>query len=676
MKLVSLFLTVSLFMTAQDFTVFADSISENVVIEEEEQEHKNNEAEDYVGETNQSEDFSDEKDLDMEEGAVSENAVQASQEGPANPVHHHGGRMENDYTDWSYVYFGSYPQSTISDSKTISDINKAIYQAGVEGDVGIDVWVDGTKYRRISKTEANYENGHMYSSYHYFKWERIKWRVLKNDGNTLFLVADKALDCKNYNEDNVNVTWENSTIRNWLNNSFYITAFSNNEQAAIIEQTIENKDNDTYDTEGGNDTKDKIFLLSESEATDVKWCEDGWSDGGFCPTVSRESRSRHMKTSDYAYARGVNICEAWNCSNELLIDNCSWWLRSPGWKSNNAMFVYSTGDICLNGTVGWGSGSVAMEYSGICPALRIKLSSDPNTPEPWYMTDDGTSGDGGGVPSKVYPVLCTVAGGEHHEEQMVALSTETEGADIYYTINGTQPSKENGILYTGEILIGEDITLKAVAVKEGLIDSEIFERSFTFTPPKPKDVYVPEVEVTEPESGSVDDEEVFRFFPGSWSQQGTAFPVTVTKLTDVDGSYQLRFAIGIARANWLDKDTEWNRYKKNVKAMINEIDEVASSERLKNLPEGTLVSCYSAPKKFLNKPQLSAIGYYQMNVDKNGNIVKNTGMAQVDAKWSGSADWKFATPIGPMYLSLGASGKITGRLGLSYELPDDNSSER
>ena len=82
-----------------------------------------------------------------------------------NPVHHcvtiEG---DADYTDWSYVYFGSYPQSEVIGDELTTAIIKANY------DDNGDAWVKGKKYRRIC-TDSGYSN------YKYFRWERIKWKV-------------------------------------------------------------------------------------------------------------------------------------------------------------------------------------------------------------------------------------------------------------------------------------------------------------------------------------------------------------------------------------------------------------------------------------------------------------------------------------------------------------------
>jgi hypothetical protein len=64
----------------------------------------------------------------------------------------------------------------------------------------------------------------------------------------------------------------------------------------------------------------------------------------------------------------------------------------------------------------------------------------------------------------------------------VELTTETEGADIYYTLDGTDPdpdSDSGSIKYENPIPINEDITIKAIAVKEGMTNSGIMEAAYT-----------------------------------------------------------------------------------------------------------------------------------------------------------------------------------------------------
>ena len=55
----------------------------------------------------------------------------------------------------------------------------------------------------------------------------------------------------------------------------------------------------------------------------------------------------------------------------------------------------------------------------------------------------------------------------------------TDGAEIYYTIDGSVPSAENGTLYTEPLTIEVSTWLRAIAVKEGFEDSILTEAAYT-----------------------------------------------------------------------------------------------------------------------------------------------------------------------------------------------------
>ncbi len=61
----------------------------------------------------------------------------------------------------------------------------------------------------------------------------------------------------------------------------------------------------------------------------------------------------------------------------------------------------------------------------------------------------------------------------------VTLNSLTMGAAIRYTTNGTIPSRTNGILYDGPILLNTSATVKAIGYKAGAMDSEALSSDFT-----------------------------------------------------------------------------------------------------------------------------------------------------------------------------------------------------
>ena len=171
----------------------------------------------------------------------------------------------------------------------------------------------------------------------------IEWIVMKNEGNQVLLLSKYVLDAKPYNnEEWGDVTWETSDIRQWLNNEFYTTAFNKAEKAKIQTSLTKNEDNSKYGTSGGNDTEDKVFLLSEKEAE----------------TLFSNDDERIAKVTGYAEKSGVYVNEekvAW------------WWLRSPGRYSSSAAVVGSDGWVYGDGSI------VSGAYDGVRPALHLNI---------------------------------------------------------------------------------------------------------------------------------------------------------------------------------------------------------------------------------------------------------------------------------------------------------------
>ena len=175
----------------------------------------------------------------------------------------------------------------------------------------------------------------------------IEWIVMKNEGNQVLLLSKYVLDAKSYNEGWEDFTWETSDIRQWLNTEFYTTAFNKAEKAKIQTSLIKNEDNSEYGTNGGNDTEDKVFLLSEKEAD----------------TLFSNDDERIAKATEYAEKSGVYINES---SEEK---GTWWWLRSPGRNSYYAAVVYYSGWVYRHGF------SVYYNYDGVRPALHLNLQS-------------------------------------------------------------------------------------------------------------------------------------------------------------------------------------------------------------------------------------------------------------------------------------------------------------
>lgn len=74
--------------------------------------------------------------------------------------------------------------------------------------------------------------------------------------------------------------------------------------------------------------------------------------------------------------------------------------------------------------------------------------------------------------NKVIAPVYSIKGGSFPEAQTVSMSTSTAGADIYYTIDGSQPTQES-ILYATPVGIATSCTVKAAAFKDGMDSSYV-----------------------------------------------------------------------------------------------------------------------------------------------------------------------------------------------------------
>ena len=174
--------------------------------------------------------------------------------------------------------------------------------------------------------------------------EPLEWIVLKTEGGRAMLITRYLIDARAYHEAFVNMTWSECTLRQWLNDTFLNEAFSREEQARIQEVLVVNDDNPHYSTRGGEDTMDRVFLLSEAELLE------------FFP----EQEQRTCQATEYAKAQGAYVDE--NNGNSW------WWLRSPGVRPVDACGVRADGRIS-----GYGSRDVNRPSGSLRPVIWVTM---------------------------------------------------------------------------------------------------------------------------------------------------------------------------------------------------------------------------------------------------------------------------------------------------------------
>ncbi|MBR1741674.1 MAG: hypothetical protein IJ733_07335, partial [Lachnospiraceae bacterium] len=165
----------------------------------------------------------------------------------------------------------------------------------------------------------------------------IKWRVLSVEGSEALLLADQNLDSQKYSASG-SVSWENSSIRTWLNSTFMEEAFTAKEQESIKQSGV---------------AEDKIYLLSAEEASSAVY---GFEETGTA------SETRTSKNTAYA----TEYANAITSSAEGYEENGCWWLRSDE-AGTVAGFVKEDGSILYQ--------KVNSAGYAVRPALRVALSA-------------------------------------------------------------------------------------------------------------------------------------------------------------------------------------------------------------------------------------------------------------------------------------------------------------
>ena len=294
------------------------------------------------------------------------------------------------------IYFGLYPQTKVTDKSLISTLNtkagtlptsKNIYnwtdygyyiESNIESYmyyIDIDNDSDGTyDYRGVYFTQyrpyntdtiASYtnqeDNGYNTNTTYWFKYEKVKWNILKTENGKALIVSDLILDSQDYNytygkrskatdyqgnSTKGNIYANNymySHIRSWLNETFYETAFNSLERIIIETTTVDNSASSTGSETNKyacSNTNDKMFLLSYKEAT----------------TYYSSDSERQARGTDYAKSQGLYV-------NSY---KSPYWLRSPDYNSGDfAWRVFSDGYILNYG--------VRNTINGVRPACWINL---------------------------------------------------------------------------------------------------------------------------------------------------------------------------------------------------------------------------------------------------------------------------------------------------------------
>ena len=175
--------------------------------------------------------------------------------------------------------------------------------------------------------------------------EEIEWIVLDVQEGKALLISRYALDCQKYNSARTDITWEECTLRSWLNETFLNEAFSAEEREQIQISKVTAGKNPSYSTVPRNDTMDQVFLLSINEANQY----------------FAANSARQCIPTAYAEMNG--------CYVDSYNGTCWWWLRSPG------NYTKYAADVLVDGSVNGDGTGVVNDDGAVRPVLWINPAS-------------------------------------------------------------------------------------------------------------------------------------------------------------------------------------------------------------------------------------------------------------------------------------------------------------
>ncbi len=208
------------------------------------------------------------------------------------------------------------------------------------------------------------------------KKEPIQWRILEidEDKQALFLLSEYIIDAQPYHTKDFDITWASSSLRKWLNTTFMNQAFSQNEQLQILTTHVENPDDPSWSGAReeynpnefcggrcievslsewhsiGDDTEDKIFLLSQANVVEPYQENVGWPEADeqdaviyhangryYSAASSRTVPTKHALLNGFYYYKSyypdpdMKYYDQETC--EVISEECEtiWWLRGDSY---------------------------------------------------------------------------------------------------------------------------------------------------------------------------------------------------------------------------------------------------------------------------------------------------------------------------------------------------------
>ncbi len=309
---------------------------------------------------------------------------------------------ENVYSPYTRVSkftieFGEYPQYMVDPSYSKELYNKLCSMVEIPTDTNSNGWtsygyylynkvanymwfIDVTteegryrgvyfsKYRPISLSgsgasdySSQDEVGFKTDTLYWFEYSTISWTVMKEEDGKALLMCQTIIDSQNFyiDQSSRSNNYAESTIRAWLNDTFYETAFNDLQKRLILLTEVDNSAKTTSAESNKyvcQNTYDYIFLPSYMDMLS--------SDYGFSQSANEMDTARLKKCTNYAYAMGIHSTST---QQGTMFGDGSYLLRSPSPD-------YST-SICSVNAYGnlYTTTVVTQTSTGVVPMLWISL---------------------------------------------------------------------------------------------------------------------------------------------------------------------------------------------------------------------------------------------------------------------------------------------------------------
>lgn len=186
--------------------------------------------------------------------------------------------------------------------------------------------------------------------------ENIEWVVLDVQDGKALILSKYGLTFKPYHTSETAITWEECSLRGWLNNEFVNDAFTENDRMAISYTSVPAGYNPDFPSNPGPTTQDHVFLLS---AVEVQGYANVWGMSCQVTEYAKNDELAHWGSDDYS---------------SVFYESYRWWLRTPGSDQGNALTVLYNGDIIYREISEYGAdGESVTNNCAVRPALWLDL---------------------------------------------------------------------------------------------------------------------------------------------------------------------------------------------------------------------------------------------------------------------------------------------------------------